>query len=102
MITLSAASMPWTWNTDLAISRPIVVTVCMLGSSKWEFQTLGYERGRNKAHAGYVAAGPIKASDETCSDRVAAGYKDDRNCRCRGFDRKRGSIAAAGNDCSHL
>ena len=24
----------WTWNTDLAMSRPIVVTVCMLGSSK--------------------------------------------------------------------
>src|SRR5450759_3179883 len=34
MITLSSASMPWTWNTDLAISRPIVVIACMIGSSK--------------------------------------------------------------------
>ena len=34
--------MPWTWNTDLAISRPIVVIVCIFGSSKlW---------GLNSAH----------------------------------------------------
>jgi hypothetical protein len=33
---------PWTWNTDLAISRPIVVIVCMLGSSKL--------RGLNSTH----------------------------------------------------
>jgi hypothetical protein len=26
--------MPWTWNTELAMSRPIVVIACMLGSSK--------------------------------------------------------------------
>src|SRR5664279_499185 len=35
MTTWPAASTPWTWNTDLAISRPIVVIVCMFGSSKW-------------------------------------------------------------------
>src|SRR6266567_1604144 len=34
MITLSSASMPWTWNTDLAMSRPTVVIICMLGSSE--------------------------------------------------------------------
>ena len=34
MITLPSASTPWAWNTDLPISRPIVVIVCMLGSSK--------------------------------------------------------------------
>src|ERR1039457_1820615 len=28
------ASTPWTWKTDLAMSRPIVVIACMLGSSK--------------------------------------------------------------------
>ena len=27
---LAAASTPWTWKTDLAMSRPIVVTVCMV------------------------------------------------------------------------
>ena len=27
--TWSAASTPWTWKTDFAMSRPIVVTVCM-------------------------------------------------------------------------
>src|SRR5665811_2172119 len=32
--TLPSASTPWTWKTDLAMSRPIVVIVCMLGSSK--------------------------------------------------------------------
>src|ERR1017187_5072869 len=32
--TCPCASMPWTWNSDLAISRPIVVIVCMLGFSK--------------------------------------------------------------------
>ena len=34
MATCPCASMPWTWNSDLAISRPIVVIVCMLASSK--------------------------------------------------------------------
>jgi hypothetical protein len=29
-----SASTPWTWKTDLTMSRPIVVIVCMLGSSK--------------------------------------------------------------------
>jgi transcriptional regulator with XRE-family HTH domain len=33
-MTLPCASIPWTWNTDLAISRPIVVIDCMLGSSE--------------------------------------------------------------------
>jgi hypothetical protein len=28
IITLPFASVPWTWNTDLATSRPIVVTAC--------------------------------------------------------------------------
>src|ERR1039458_6799489 len=37
--TCPCASTPWTWKTDLAMSRPIVVIVCMLGSSKlWEPQ----------------------------------------------------------------
>src|SRR5215813_8716196 len=31
--TLPSAAMPCTWKTDLAISRPIVVTACMFGSS---------------------------------------------------------------------
>jgi hypothetical protein len=36
-IRAPAASTPWTWKTDLAISKPIVVTVCMIGSSEsWE------------------------------------------------------------------
>src|SRR5262245_35785818 len=34
MITLPAASMPWTWKTDFAMSRPIVVIACMFGSSE--------------------------------------------------------------------
>src|SRR5450759_254718 len=34
MMTLPSASAPWTWKTYLAMSRPIVVIVCMLGSSK--------------------------------------------------------------------
>src|SRR5262249_3363893 len=34
MITCPAASTPWTWKTDLAMSRPIVVTVCMDSSSE--------------------------------------------------------------------
>src|SRR5271166_5007138 len=29
MTGLPAASMPWTWNTDFAMSRPITVTVFM-------------------------------------------------------------------------
>jgi hypothetical protein len=29
-----AASTPWTWKTDFAMSRPIVVTACMSGSSE--------------------------------------------------------------------
>src|SRR5437879_1455774 len=33
-MTLPSASTPWTWNTDFAISRPIVVTACMVGSSE--------------------------------------------------------------------
>src|SRR5450830_650611 len=33
MTTWPSASTPWTWNTDLAMSRPIVVIACMLGSS---------------------------------------------------------------------
>ena len=34
---LFAAEIPKRRNTDLAISRPIVVTVCMIGSSEsWE------------------------------------------------------------------
>jgi hypothetical protein len=32
MSTWPAASTPWTWKTDLAMSRPIVVTTCMSGS----------------------------------------------------------------------
>src|ERR1035437_2919175 len=32
-MTLPCASTPWTWNTDLAMSRPIVLIACMLGSS---------------------------------------------------------------------
>ena len=31
---LAAVSTPWTWKTDFAMSRPIVVTACMLGSLK--------------------------------------------------------------------
>src|SRR6187200_2952406 len=39
MIAWPAASTPWTWKTDLAMSRPIVVTVCMDSSSEsWEPQ----------------------------------------------------------------
>src|ERR1035437_9130658 len=34
MMTLPSASTPWTWKTDLAMSRPIVGIVVMLGSSK--------------------------------------------------------------------
>jgi hypothetical protein len=34
---LAGASTPWTWKTDFAMSRPIVVTVCMDSSSEsWE------------------------------------------------------------------
>jgi hypothetical protein len=33
-MTLPCVSIPWTWYTDLAISRPIVVIDCMLGSSE--------------------------------------------------------------------
>src|SRR5450759_2165816 len=33
MTTWPSASTPWTWNTDLAMSRPIVLIACMLGSS---------------------------------------------------------------------
>jgi len=34
---LAAASTPWTWKTDLAMSKPIVVIVCMTRSSEsWE------------------------------------------------------------------
>jgi hypothetical protein len=37
MTTWPVESTPWTWKTDLAISRPIVVTVCMDSSSEsWE------------------------------------------------------------------
>src|SRR6202051_2452136 len=39
MTTWPAASTPCTWKTDLAISKPIVVTVCMDSSSEsWEPQ----------------------------------------------------------------
>src|SRR5262245_25487903 len=34
MTTWSAASTPCTWKTDLAMSRPIVVTVCIGSSSE--------------------------------------------------------------------
>jgi hypothetical protein len=34
---LAAVSTPWTWKTDFAMSRPIVVTACMSSSSEsWE------------------------------------------------------------------
>src|SRR5271165_5258209 len=37
--TWPAAPTPWTWKTDFAMSRPIVVTVCMNSSSEsWEPQ----------------------------------------------------------------
>src|SRR5204863_1753280 len=39
MTTWPSASTPWTWKTDFAMSRPIVVTVCMDSSSEsWEPQ----------------------------------------------------------------
>ena len=31
---LAGASTPWTWKTDFAMSRPIVVTACISGSSE--------------------------------------------------------------------
>src|SRR6185437_348437 len=41
--TPPAASTPWTWKTDFAMSRPIVVIVCMFGSSEsWEPQQSPY------------------------------------------------------------
>ena len=34
---INPAETPWTWKTDFAMSRPIVVTVCMSSSSEsWE------------------------------------------------------------------
>jgi hypothetical protein len=37
MTTWPPASTPWTWKTDSAMSKPIVVTVCMARSSElWE------------------------------------------------------------------
>ena len=49
MTTWPAASTPWTWKTDLAMSRPIVVTVCMDSSS---------DRGiRNNPHSMALRAG---------------------------------------------
>ena len=37
MTTWPPASTPWTWKTDLAMSKPIVVIVCMARSSEsWE------------------------------------------------------------------
>ena len=42
-----------------------------------------------EAHAGSVAARPVKAGDETHCDRVAADSEDDRNGRGRGFGRER-------------
>src|SRR6476660_9826271 len=43
MTTWPAASTPCTWNTDLAMSRPTVVTTCMLGSSEsWLHQQQPY------------------------------------------------------------
>ena len=39
MTAWPSASTPWTWKTDFAMSRPIVVTVCMGSSSEsWEPQ----------------------------------------------------------------
>ena len=41
------ASTPWTWKTDFAMSRPIVVTVCMTGSSElWEFSSTHFRGTR--------------------------------------------------------
>src|SRR5258705_2134411 len=41
MTAWPAASTPWTWKTDLAISRPIVVIVCMAHSSEsWKPELL--------------------------------------------------------------
>src|SRR5664279_4130036 len=36
-VTWPPASTPWTWKTDLAMSKPMVVIVCMARSSEsWE------------------------------------------------------------------
>src|ERR1700730_4419626 len=35
MMILPLASSPWTWNTDLAISRPIVIACTVDGLLRW-------------------------------------------------------------------
>ena len=67
IITLPFASMPWTWNTDLAISRPIVVTACRSlaavieerhGARRRTYAARG-EGGKSPAEAG-LESGQVK------------------------------------------
>jgi hypothetical protein len=46
-----------------------------------KLQALGPERVRDHGYAGQIAARPIKAGNETNSDRIAAGGEDDRHAR---------------------
>jgi hypothetical protein len=72
MTAWPAASTPWTWKTDLAMSRPIVVIVCMFGSSKsWGlnsthfFGTYVPVEEPSTASIGYIAALGLKRMRRT-------------------------------------
>src|SRR5438046_2159198 len=69
MITLPSASTPWTWKTDFAMSRPIVVTACMAQSSE-SGHPLG-DHGPWHLRAGGGAVHSIRIGLMQCSKRAS-------------------------------
>ena len=67
---LAGASMPWTWNTDFAMSRPIVLIFSMGGSSSWvpqEHRNVAHrDAGGGAVHS--IRSGPVnERAPDICS-----------------------------------